>query len=273
VGYINNLIARFWLRPSAGVRLSRALLGEKARERVELRSTHGVTHELEGPHEFGYFWRHWLPLDQSLSHHLDDKALAMVDEHGLTAALEGEILAAFGTPVVLKNNTLGFHAGFLTRLHPNSLFVHIKRDPLAAAASILKCRLERFGSYEAWWSLKPSTFSSIAAESDPAAQVARQTIDCRHETEQALSAPGVRALALDYHDLCADPGAALEAITCALGDMGKRLEICGHPLPKLSEAHASPLAEGMTVSLWTNMERLLRRLDGAGNIRADHSRG
>src|SRR5438105_462788 len=43
VGYINNLVARFWLRPSVGVRLSNALLGGHRRDAIELASTFGVT--------------------------------------------------------------------------------------------------------------------------------------------------------------------------------------------------------------------------------------
>ena len=62
VGYINNLIARFWLKPSVGIRLSKTVLGEEARRHITLRSTHGTTEGASSPHEFGYFWRHWLQL-------------------------------------------------------------------------------------------------------------------------------------------------------------------------------------------------------------------
>ena len=65
VGYINNLIARCWLRPSVGIALSRCLFGDRAREGITFHSSYGATQEVVGPHEFGYFWRHWLPLDQA----------------------------------------------------------------------------------------------------------------------------------------------------------------------------------------------------------------
>lgn len=215
VGYINNLISRFWLRPSAGVRLSESLLGPDAGTAIELKSRFGTTTDLIGPHEFGYFWRHWLRLDEAATHSLAPKDLARIDVGGLVDALEGEILGSFGRPVVFKNVICGLCAPFLSMLHPRSLFVHIDRDPLLTAASILNSRLERYGSYSNWWSLKPSTYPFLDA-SGPEDEVARQVVDCRREIDQALSQPGVHAVRLSYESLCADPAAELDRIAGSL---------------------------------------------------------
>ena len=75
VGYINNLIARFWRRPSVGIHLSRLVLGGGGREQIAFESEHGTTPGAAGPHEFGYFWRHWLQLDAQPTHHLSPAAL------------------------------------------------------------------------------------------------------------------------------------------------------------------------------------------------------
>lgn len=214
LGYVNNLIARFWLRPSVGIRLSQALLGKQGREGISFQSTHGLTEEIGGPHEFGYFWRHWLRLDSAPNHHLSKEALDRLDRAGLKQVLEQEILGTFGTGVIFKNVICGFHAGFLTGLHPTSLFVHIKRDPLATAASILATRRERFGSYDVWWSLKPSTYPCGFNHADPAADVAKQVLDCRREMDEELSKEGVNHLDVTYEDLCADPALLMKGI-CA----------------------------------------------------------
>ena len=60
VGYINNLAARFWLRPSIGVHLTKSLFNEDlGRKHITFQSELGRTNGAANPHEFGYFWSHW----------------------------------------------------------------------------------------------------------------------------------------------------------------------------------------------------------------------
>ncbi len=250
VGYINNLIARFWLRPSVGIRLSAILLGSDARRAITLDSVHGVTSGLAGPHEFGYFWRHWLNLDASPTHRLDSRTLAEVDQEGLRDALEQEILASFDAPVVFKNVICGLQAAFLSELHPRSLFVHVKRDLYATAASVLTCRLQRYGSYSAWWSLKPSTYASIVTLPNPAAQAVAQVLDSVAEIDQELARPGVNSVTLRYEGLCADPRGVLEQVATALKEMGCTVDTGDEPPPILSTS--------MPQSLPPELERALQ---------------
>jgi LPS sulfotransferase NodH len=241
VGYINNLIARFWLRPSIGIHLSKVLFGDKAQQDVLLRSTHGTTEGAASPHEFGYFWRHWLKLDQFPTHHLSADMLSSIDKKGLKHALESEILMAFDCPVVLKNVICGFHAEFLTQLHPVSLFVHISRDLFATAASILKVRKERFGSYQNWWSLKPSTYPFSIASGDPVAEVVAQVRECQSEMEQELSKPGVHSIHITYEKMCAEPRQVINEIRAHLATMGCTIEASLDNYPHLAVASPSIL--------------------------------
>lgn len=244
VGYINNLIARFWLRPSVGIRLSLEILGEAARERLHLKSSFGVTSCPEGPHEFGYFWRHWLKLDPWPTHHLPAEGLHAVDGVGLKRALEREILAPFGAPVVFKNLICGFHAGFLTELHPSSLFVMITRDEFATARSILASRKARYGDFGTWWSLKPSTWPFPGA-ADAVDEVIRQVRDCRAETEAELDRPGVHAMRTTYEDLCADPGSVLREICGRLASMGAPMRPLSEDYPALAPSQGQALPEAV----------------------------
>jgi hypothetical protein len=224
VGYIDNLIARFWMRPSAGIRLSETVLGRDRRQRIAFTSRHGVTQDAAGPHEFGYFWRRWLNLDHALTHHLGADDLTRLDLAGLRRELRVEILASFGRPTVFKNVICGFQAEWLTRVHPRSLFVHVKRSVGPTARSILKSRMERYGSYDAWWSLKPSTFDDLQQISDPAAQVVGQITACRREFEHELSRSGVTALTVDYDEMCRNPGSVLRNVCELARQMGHAIE-------------------------------------------------
>jgi LPS sulfotransferase NodH len=221
VGYIDNLIARFWLAPAVGIRLSRLVLGAEARRSIALRSTHGATHDPAGPHEFGYYWRHWLKLDDASTHHLTPEELSRVDLAGLRHSLEREVIGAFGLPVVFKNVICGFQAGYLSDLHPASLFVHITRDPVHTACSILETRQARYGSYGAWWSLKPAAFESLRRPESPPEEVVLQVLHCRREFAAELA--GVRSLTIEYEALCSEPDAELQRVCDAISAIGTRM--------------------------------------------------
>ena len=242
VGYIDNLVARFWLRPAVGIHLSRMCLGRDARRSISLRSSYGTTADLAGPHEFGYFWRHWLRLDEARTHHLTAAELERVDVSGLRSQLEREILGTFGLPVVFKNVICGFQARFLTRVHPQSLFIHITRDPIATSSSILHARQMRFGTPDAWWSLKPAAYDGIRAARTPAEQVALQVVHCRREFELELSAD-VRAMTVAYESLCSDPNVELQRIRDAVRDIGSDVRISGLPIEPLEPSTGPPLAD------------------------------
>jgi len=261
VGYINNLIARFWRRPAVGIALSEVLLGPAARATIALESTHGVSPGVAGPHEFGYFWRHWLPLDRAATHHLSAQELATVDAAGLRHALEQEILGAFGRPVLFKNVICGFHAAFLTGLHARSLFLHIERDAFDTCCSVLKTRAERYGSYDAWWSLRPSTYPFGTERGDAAAEVARQVLDCRREIEVELNQPGVRALRFGYEQLCANPASVIDAVRQEVAALGAELAPEAAVLPRLRAAPAPRLPAPLEQRLRDAIDRAARGTD------------
>ncbi|MBK7674984.1 MAG: sulfotransferase [Candidatus Accumulibacter sp.] len=218
VGYVNNFIARFWMAPSVGVRLSQIMLGDDARRSIDFRSHHGVTGDLAGPHEYGYFWRHWLSLDTAQTHHLTAIELEEVDVEGLRKALRVDLLGAFGTPMVFKNVICGFQASLLRQVHPNSIFLHISRSVRDTAASILKSRFERYGSYDIWWSLKPSTFDRLPK--DPVRQVVAQILDCRREVDEELDASAALSIRVDYEQFCRDPNNLLLDVCGAIEELG-----------------------------------------------------
>jgi Sulfotransferase family len=249
VGYINNLIARFWLRPSVGIRLSRALLGGHRRDAIELASTYGVTSDVVGPHEFGYFWRHWLNLDAQPTHNLTPAAEQLVDKSGLRNALERELLAEFNMPVVFKNVICGFHASLLTGLHSRSLFVMIRRNLHDVAASILHARQQRYGDYRVWWSLKPSTYETISQIDNPGRQVAGQVKDCLAEMMAELARPMVNTIYVEYEDLCLEPNMVLESISAKLAAMGTPLALTSKLSSVLTPSRPAPLPVEIEKSL------------------------
>jgi hypothetical protein len=234
-GYINNIIARLWLNPVVGIRLSQAILGSEARERIVFESTHGVTADPWGPHEFGYFWRHWLRLDDAPTHKLSPEHLENVDRTGLRNMLRA-MIGAFAAPLVFKNIICGLQAEFLSQLYPSTLFVLIERDPKAVAASLLRSREARYGDPAIWWSLKPSTYHEISRIQPTAAQIDRQIADSARDFALELAKPGVRFIRFSYENLCSDPVKCLNMIAGEVTALGHPVSLLGRP-PALKRSH------------------------------------
>lgn len=230
VGYINNLIARFWRNPVVGIRLSQVVLGSDIRQKIELASTHGVTVEPWGPHEFGYFWRHWLRLDEALTHKLSKPHLDGLDHAGLAMTLN-RMAAAFEAPLVFKNIICGLQAEFLTKIRPNSLFVLIERNPQSVVASLLRARQQRYGDESVWWSLKPSTFDKLRLIPEAQAQIERQVADGCRDFHAELLKSGVNFISITYEDLCHDPLKSVQMVADASAALGWPLALLETPRP------------------------------------------
>lgn len=215
VGYITNIAARFWLNPPVGIAISRAVLGDDFRTRIRLESRHGTTLGPWGPHEFGYFWRHWLRLDESSTHRLDGPAQSRVDRAGLACAIR-RMIAAWDAPLVMKNVICGLQASLLADLHPNSLFVRIHRNDNDVVKSIIRCRKERFGDERAWWSVKPSTYPALSKIVSVREQVERQVHDVNRDLDEELGRPGVRRVDVSFDRLLEDPMVVLRQIVDTL---------------------------------------------------------
>ena len=233
VGYINNLIARFWRNPVVGIRLSQAVFGSDIRQKIELASTHGVTAEPWGPHEFGYFWRHWLRLDEAHTHKLSESHLDGLDHAGLAMALN-RMAATFEAPLVFKNIICGLQAEFLTKIRPNSLFVLIERNPQAVVASLLRARQQRYGDESIWWSLKPSTFEKLRLIPEAQAQIEGQVADGCSDFHAELLKTNLNVIRITYEELCSDPLKTVRMVADASAALGWPLALL--ETPRLIEA-------------------------------------
>jgi len=228
VGYVTNVMARFWLAPHAGAVISQAVLGE-ARDDSFV-SDYAKTLTPAGGHEFAYFWHRWLKID-AVDDLLDFSGESeRADWHGAAAALRG-VQAVFDKPLVFKTN---FAAQFLpafARSFPMPLFLHMRRDPLDVALSILEARRRYYGNVSAWWSTYPPDYDTLAKR-PPAEQIAGQVVGLRRAYEQQIAkAPAELTIEVDYVELCASPAAVLHTIRERCTTVHGTAPDLLHPLP------------------------------------------
>jgi hypothetical protein len=219
IGYINNLIARFWKAPLQGIRLSKILL-QNLRQ-TDFRSVHGVTLHLTEPHEFGYFWIQWLGAGTHI------KKYHQVQWKELQYQLR-QISFAFNKPVMYKNILFGMHLKGLSEIFKNSLFIRVERDPVDNGISILKIREERFGNRSHFWSLKPPGFEKWL-RSSCYEQIAFQIKEINRLQRECIKKSGIPAVTVKYSEFCSNPGAIIVSVE-------ETLKASGFAVKRLNEA-------------------------------------
>lgn len=209
VGYINKLAARFWLAPLTGVTFARSVLGRS--KDTSFLSDYGKSNDLAGPHEFPYFWRHWLHMDSVAEASTFDKRITDIDWNGLVQVISS-LQDFFDAPMVFKTFYVANFLHDFARHIPQPMFIYIERDPEDVALSILNARRSHFGNVNSWWATWPPSYNEIKSLPFDQ-QIARQVVDLRSVYEQLLRGlPPKLYVRLTYQELCDNPGAAIEKI-------------------------------------------------------------
>lgn len=237
LGYVNNLIAKFWEAPVIGTCLSLSLPGNRNETRFQLSSEFGFTEACDGHHEFGYFWRRFFPFDQH--HQLEKSVLDEVDVALLRREIAG-MEAAWNAPMLFKNAAaLPLQTAFLGRALPTAAFLYIRRDPEAVAASLLKSRRQYSGAAERWFSIKPKGYEALRPLS-VYEQIAGQIHYTQNGIEQQLAeVPPTRQLPIRYRDLCLDPAAFFQQFEDWLKRLGAIPQVLLPAIPGLKVAEAA----------------------------------
>lgn len=224
LGFVNNLIARFWKAPLVGIRLSRTLLDGPARPTY--RSRFGRTEGPDQPHEFGYFWSEALRYPDMVERGAEHEE--RIDWAALATTLR-EMADAFEKPLVSKPFLLTWHLARIAREVPEAVFVHIRRDPVDTALSLLRLRETLLGSRMRWASLRPKEHAWLA-ERDVYEQVAGQAAFLARSIEEQLSAiDPSRVVHVDYEQLCADPRGTIGAVAGMLRRHGAEARLVQDP--------------------------------------------
>jgi hypothetical protein len=237
VGYVSNVMARFWLAPHAGAIVSQAVLGGARDESFV--SDYGYVPGPAGGHEFAYFWQHWLGIED-----LDDLLNFSGDSprahwEGAAAAV-ARIRAAFGKPLVFRTNYAVQFLPLFARAFPMPLFVHVRRDPWPVARSLLEARRRIYGDTSIWWSTYPPDYAALSAR-PTAEQIAGQVIGLRRAyAAQIAKVPADLIVEVDYDELCGRPAGVIETVRRQCRDVHGVAPGLLHPLPAQFERPQPP---------------------------------
>jgi hypothetical protein len=238
-GYPSNLLSRFYKAPYIGALIQNMLthpdyafreemIDFQAKE-IDYTSSLGKTAGALSPNSFQYFWRQFF--DFGVIQKLDPDALETVDRKTLSAELAA-LEQVFEKPLAMKAMFLNWHIEFLYQIFPNALFLHIQRNPLMNAQSLLSARQDFYGSIEPWYSYKPPEYAFLKDQS-PYAQVAGQVLYTnRAITGQLAKIPKSHWLDIDYDSFCDDPASVYSSLL-------EILQLLSYGIPSPYEGPAS----------------------------------
>ncbi len=223
--YPTNLLSRFYAAPAIGARVQELLTNPQFAFRDELEglaapvdfhSDLGKTRGPLAPNEFWYFWRRFLPTVgiEPIGDLLDE-----VDAEGLNAELAA-VADVFGKPFALKGLMWVYDLPGAARLLPTAVFLHVERDPVYNAQSLLEARERFFGDRERWYSARPPEAATLDALT-PVEQVIGQVVYTqRHIAAGLREVDPTRKLHVRYDAFCRDPASTWRELAVCLAAQG-----------------------------------------------------
>lgn len=233
IGYVSNLMARFWKAPYIGALLAQELRRRKAMQAPDFTSELGATYGYEGPHEFGFFWQRWFPYNET--HQTFPEDLKNVDFELFRQELAA-MESVFGAPLAFKNPiVINLNMDTIAEVLPNAVFVICHREPLYVAQSILLSREKRYGDKGSWLGVKPKEYSWLK-DLPYSEQIAGQIYYTEKRIKESLSSITLhRHFTIEYETLCKDPMGEMERVRELVERDGHKLEPTGY-FPKPFES-------------------------------------
>jgi hypothetical protein len=214
-GYPSNFIARFYAAPAVGALVQNMMIDPDCQHRREMGginidqaggaiyvSKSGKTDGFLGPNEFYYFWRRFYPVESYGEQVYIPLGSFSVDDF---SAQLGALERVLGKPIVMKGIIANAILHEIQAKIPETRILHIQRDPLLVAQSILETRSQFYGDDRAWYSFRPPQCMSMD-HLDPEIQVACQV----HFSRQLLAGsidklPAEMILNVPYVEFCESP--------------------------------------------------------------------
>ena len=227
LGYINNLIARFWSAPSFGIMLSKSVLfNSKDSSYI---SDYGKSIDAAGPHEFAYFWHKWLKMNSVEDMTRFGQNNNKIDWRGLNQQISS-MQELFEKGMIFKTMFVANHLEKFINEMNMPIIIYIERDPYDVSLSILKARKAYYGDYNKWWSTHPPNYKQIF-DLDFDEQIAQQVSSLREIYNKELSKIDQSfIIRIKLRDFCSNPLGFLESINLKIKKLyGLNIELINQP--------------------------------------------
>ena len=220
INYPTNFIARYWQVPYIGNILYHSLLWHTTTEKKpKLESDLGYTSGIDGPHEFGYFWRRWFPWEIPTQKKYDE-----IDYSILLKELDAW-QSINNLPIIFKNLLqVDYNIEFLYKIIPKAFFIFVKRDLAHNAYSTYNSRIKLFNDSTKWLGVKPSNYNALI-KLDVFEQIVKQILTINNDIEkQLVDIPKNNVIRINYEDLIDNYKREIKKITDKIYLTGEKIK-------------------------------------------------
>ncbi len=210
ISTFNNLAARFWDAPLVGLHFSNTVLKKDKKDNYT--SNFGSTMDMNSPHEFSYFWR---------KHLLVDELLESLDVAKVGNSINWQRLFKYlinfnhinRSPFVYKTmEYTGLYIDYFLKYFSKSYFIYIQRDYLSVAKSIYSAWVLNTTGKNDWWGSAPLEYRKLMGL-PLVDKVVGQMYYLDKMYKIALNKiPDNRLIKVQYTDLCQHPNDLLMKI-------------------------------------------------------------
>jgi LPS sulfotransferase NodH len=176
---------------------------------IDFNSSIGKTSGFMSPHEFWYFWTRFIEFpeipfsEEEFSRNFDfnmfQKELKCLKH-------------VFQKPFFMKAHIIVWYLESISKLCKNTIYVHLKRDPIDSIRSLIKARERWTGNLQEWFTMKPREYVTLQ-KMDPIHQVTGQIYFINREIENKKHFFGNEYLPVNYEEFCRDPESVFYAIS------------------------------------------------------------
>ena len=224
--YIPNISNTWYMMPVAA-----ASLGKRFNKPYSssFKSEHGFEEGIMAPSEAGKIWNRWFPHEKregfnyTPSNYLPESVQMKI--YSFVANIEN----TFDAPFLTKNVKMSVRINALLEIFPDALFIHIQRNPVHSAASLLNIRRQKKKS---WWSVMPREYPSIKLQPE-LEQVCQQVYYTELNIKKDLQdIENSRLHQVNYAKLCTNPVQKLQVIGKFLANNGLPADSDFSSIPK-----------------------------------------
>ncbi len=223
-------------------------------------STHGYEQGCLAPSEAGNIWNRWFPYEKREGFNYTPAGWLSASAQQQIYRFVAHIESLFDAPFMTKNVKMSVRIAALREMFPEALFIHISRDPLDAALSLLVVRRK---NNKEWWSVLPKEYAQL--ESLPELeQVCKQVYFTEKNILNDVSElPAKHVFSLAYSTVCSQPQQTLHDLKDFVGKTGTNLLLDLQNVP-LSFPVSQPKIQGVvSAEEVEDMRQILNDLFGS----------
>lgn len=195
LGYISNLLAKFYKAPLFGMELEKDLLDKKYKS--DFLSKYGNTFGINEPHEWGWFWKEMLDLKGEEHYsNITDFTKLQKNLYSITNTKK--------LPLIIDNVFALSNLVKIQKDLKNIRVINMTRNLYFVCNSIINARLSKNNDINTFYGHPPKNIKEVLSIKNPIEQIVFQVKSIQNEIDAIITNFNKHTLHIDYEEIYND---------------------------------------------------------------------